>query len=103
MKNPLQELVNLRVTQARIVHDYLQVVLGGVAGLRIFNDYTMSGGKQPTELLNLVLLDASQNASEIVLRFENGITINVGLLPEAYHGPEAMVLNREGQPIVVWN
>jgi hypothetical protein len=102
VKNPLQELVGQRVVQSRIVHDYLQLILDD-AGLRINNGYTISAGKEPGELQNLVLQDASQNASQVVLTFEDGITVTVSLLPEAYHGPEAMVLNREGQPTVVWN
>ncbi len=103
MKTPLKELVGLRVTKAAVVHDYLQIILGEVAGLRVFNDYTISGGKDIAGLCNLALLNALQSESQIVLTFEHGITVNVSLLPEAYHGPEAMVLNREGHPIVVWN
>ena len=103
MKNPLKELVGLRVTQARIIHDYIQIIFGEIAGLRVFNDYTISGEKAIAELCNLVLLDASQSESQVAMTFEHGITVNVSLLPEAYHGPEAMVLNRTGQPIVVWN
>jgi len=49
------------------------------------------------------LLNASQDPSQVVLSFESGITLIVSLLPEAYHGPEAMVLNKEGEPIFVWN
>jgi hypothetical protein len=103
MENPLQELVRLRVTKAEVVQEYLHLTFGGIAGLSIANDHTISGEKDIAGLCNLVLLDASQSESQVVLTFEHGITVNVCLLPEAYHGPEAMVLNRTGQPIVVWN
>jgi hypothetical protein len=103
MKNPLQELVGLRVTKAEVVQDYVQLIFGEAAGLTIANDYLISGKKDIAALGNLVLLDASQSESQVVLTFEHEIIVNVSLLPEAYHGPEAMVLNRTGQPIVVWN
>ena len=93
----------MRVTQARIVHEHLQLIFDETAGLRIFNDYTVSGVKEVGELRNLALLNASQDPSQVVLSFESGITLIVSLLPEAYHGPEAMVLNKEGEPIFVWN
>ncbi len=86
-----------------MVHDYVQIILGEKAGLTINNDFTISGAKAIAELQNLLLVSASQNESQVALAFENGITLNISLLPEAYHGPEAMVLTREGQPVVVWN
>src|SRR4051812_1325007 len=103
MMNPLQELVGLRVVKVEVVYDYFHLTFGEIAGLRIFNDYSISGEKDIAGLSNLILLSASQSESQVVLTFENGITLSVSLLPEAYHGPEAMVLNRTGQPIVVWN
>jgi len=86
-----------------MVHDYAQIIFGEGAGLTINNDFTISGAKTVVELQNLSLLSASQNESQVALVFENGITLYVSLVPEAYHGPEAMVLTREGQPVVVWN
>jgi hypothetical protein len=103
MKNPLQELIGLRVTKVQVVHDYVRILFGEVAGLRIFNDFMVSGTKDTAELTNLVLSHASQNAGQIVLTFEGGTTLSISLLPEAYQGPEAMVLNVEGKPPIVWN
>jgi hypothetical protein len=103
MKNPLQELIGLRVTKAEVVQEYLHLSFGDQVALSAANDYTVNGTKDLAQLHNLALLDASQDASQITLVFENAITLNVSLLPEAYHGPEAVVLTRVGKPIVVWN
>ena len=103
MKNPLEELVGLRVTKAEIVHDYLQVILGERAGIRICNDYRLSGQTQPSTLTGLVLTGVYQNDSQVVISFEGDVKMVISLLPEAYKGPEAIILNREGLPTVVWN
>jgi len=103
MSKPLQQLVGQRVTKSGVVHDYAQVIFGNVAGLTINNDYTVTGGKNLAELEGLKVAGVSQNADEVVLTFEDGTALNVNLRPDAYRSPEAMVLHREGQPIVVWN
>jgi len=103
MKNPLQELIGLHVTNAEVVQEYLHLGFGDQVALSVANDYTLNGAKNLAQLSGFALLDASQNESQVALMFENGITLNISLLPEAYHGPEALVLTREGQPVVVWN
>ncbi len=102
MSNPLEQLVGQRVTMSGTVQDYAQVIFEN-AGLTIYNDYTVSGSKNLAELRGLVLASVSENSEEVVLKFEDGTAINVDLRSDAYHCPEAMVLHREGQPIVVWN
>jgi hypothetical protein len=103
MKNPLEEIVGLRISKAEIVHDYLQLIFGEVACMTICNDYRLSGLTQPNSLTGLVLTDVYQNDNQVVMSFEGDVKMEISLLPEAYKGPEAMVLNREGLPTVVWN
>ena len=103
MSNPLEQLVGQRVTKSGIVHDHAQVIFGSAAILTINNDYTITDTKNPAELEGLTLTGVSQNAEEVVLTFADGTALDVNLRPDAYHGPEAMTLHRQGQPIVVWN
>jgi hypothetical protein len=104
MKNSLEELIGLRVAKAELVHDYLHLVVGESAGIRVFNDYVLTGpSKLPSVLIGLMLTQVHQDESEVVLSFEGDIKLVISLLPEAYKGPEAIVLNRDGAPPVVWN
>ena len=103
MSNPLEQLIGQRVIALGIVHDYTQVTFGNAATLTINNEFTITDDKSLTELTGLALTGASQSADEVVLTFQDGTTLNVNLKPDAYRGPEAMVLHQEGQPIVVWN
>jgi hypothetical protein len=63
----------------------------------------VSGNRTLGQLSGLFLTSVTENEEEAVLEFEDGTAIKVDLRSEAYHCPEAMVLHREGQPIVVWN
>ena len=90
------------MTMSGIVQDYAQVIFEN-AGLTIYNDYTVSGNRSLGQLSGLFLTSVTENEEEAVLEFEDGTAIKVDLRSEAYHCPEAMVLHREGQPIVVWN
>jgi len=103
MNNPLEQLIGQRVTKSGTVHDYAQVIFGNTSILTINNVYTVKGTRNLLELTGLALAGASENTDEVVLTFEDGTSINVNLLPEAYRGPEAMVLHRDGHPIVVWD
>ena len=103
MKNPLQLLVGLKVTNATVVHDYAQICFEGNTYLTINNDYIISECKTLADLTEQTLLDTFQSKSEVMLKFENGIAVSISLLPQAYHGPEALVLHRKDEPIVVWN
>jgi hypothetical protein len=103
MRNPLEQLVGQCVTESWIVHDYAQLRFGNAGILTIINDYTVDGDKTLSELDGLVLASAAQDTEQVVLTFDNGTTLRVSLNPNAYHGPEAIVLHREGQPTVVWN
>ena len=103
MSNPLEQLIGQRVTKSIIGHDYAQVAFGASTILTITNAHTITGGKTLAELEGLALAGVFQDADEVVLTFEDGTTLNVNLRPDAYRGPEAMVLHRKGQAIVVWN
>ena len=70
MSDPLEDLIGLRVAKSRTVHGYAQVIFGDVAGLRIFNDYTVSDDKPVVQLTGLALVSVSENADEVVLTFE---------------------------------
>jgi hypothetical protein len=81
----------------------LQLIFGELAGIRVMNDYSLTGVREISNLTGLELTHVHQDNSKVVLSFEGDVKMVISLLPDAYKGPEAIVLNREGLPTVVWN
>ena len=100
----LQCLVGEAVTDAVRVHDYVQLAFGTVAGLSIYNDFeVMPEHSRIEELVGLTIAAVTSNEDEAVMLFERGLSLRVNLRASAFHGPEAMQLNRPGHSTFVWN
>lgn len=98
----LQSLIGLTVSVLEEVHDYLQIVFSDGTTLSIFNNCLFDGdtvlGFEGKQVKSVEETDVS-----VLIVFEDGESISVGLTNDDYNGPEAMVLSREGVPPVVWN
>jgi len=96
--------VGLTVTQAELVHDYVQIAFGELAALSVYNSFSLT----PEEMYFDDLLGASttsiiETESSITLSFSNHQRLVVDLSPQAYYGPESMLLNYKGFPTIIWN
>ena len=103
MDNPFAQLFGRHVKKAEIAGDWLQITFEDGTVLTVINDYTISGVKKPAALRGFALATVIQDPEDIVLVFEDDVLVRVSLAYEAYHGPEAMVMNREGETVAVWN
>lgn len=103
MTSPLRNLIGWRVAKTVSVYDYVQLIMLDGAILTICNEFKVGGGNDFDGLVGRKLIDISETVEEVQFCFEHETSLTVNLRPEAYHGPEAMVLHRKGEPIVVWN
>lgn len=99
----LQEIVGSSVQKAERVFDYYQMVFEHGETINIMNDVTLSGVSKFEEFHEKILVSVLERDSDITFNFVNSISFKISLLPEAYHGPEAITLHRDGKPILVWN
>jgi hypothetical protein len=100
----LQSLKGATVTRADAIHDYTQLAFGDEAELSIYNDWHIA--PEATALLGLVgkvLVSIGISTKSAAFVFSDGTRLTVDLCKAAYHGPEALQLNRRGLPTVIWN
>ncbi len=98
----LQILIGLIIGKIEKVHDYIQVVFSDGTTLSIFNNYAYDGDSVLSIEGNRVS-GVEESANSVVIIFEGGKSLTVGLNDEDYNGAEAMVLRQEGKSPVVWN
>jgi hypothetical protein len=104
MTSPLYVLKGLIVTGVVEIHDYVQLHFGDAVGISIYNDIELSPGTVTlTEFIGKAIDAVAERDAEIEFTFLGGGTIKICMHPEAYRGPEALELNRRGQPPVIWN
>ncbi|MEI7875593.1 MAG: hypothetical protein WCK95_25945 [Alphaproteobacteria bacterium] len=99
-----QTLEGRVVTEAEIVHDYVQLAFGDGIGVSIFNEMLIS--PRPASvgtLVGKIVALVKETESRIEINFADGSRIDIDMRPIAYRGPEALVLHRQGLPTVVWN
>lgn len=102
--SPLTCIEGLIVTEAEEVHDYLQLAFGDQIGLSIYNEVSLTPESMRWEqLVGNTVLSVAEEDSFIELTFLDGVRICIDMRPQAWHGPEALQLNRQGQPTVIWN
>jgi len=97
----LQALVGLIVGKIEDMHDYIQVVFSDGTTLSIFNNYRYDGGSI-SGIEGKTVKSVKELDSSVVISFECGKSLLIGLNDDDYSGPEAMVLRQEGKPLVVW-
>lgn len=104
MESPLLDIEGHCVTNVTLVHDYAQISFGANVGLSIYNEFSVL-----PECLNIFDLDGKfvvavmQSKDRITIFFSENIKIEVDMRSCAYNGPEALQLNRQGEPPVIWN
>jgi len=104
MASPLHFLEGLTVSHASIVHDYVQLSFGEQVGLSIYNEISLDPPSTQFELLvGKMVVKILESEEAIVISFLDGSSLEVDLHPVAYGGPEALQLNRQGEPPVIWN
>jgi len=104
MTSPLQDLVGLTVTEVVEIHDYVQLHLDSAIGISIYNQLEVSPRNVSVFQLVGKRVDAvSEREDAIEIRFVDGSRVTVDMRHQAYRGPEALELNRRGEPPVIWN
>ncbi len=98
----LQILIGLIIGKVEKVHDYIQIVFSDNSTLSVFNNYVYDGGSVlGTEGKTVRSVDESDNS--VIILFESGESLFIGLDDDDYNGPEAMVLSRDGMHQIVWS
>lgn len=98
----LQILIGLIIGKVEEVHDYIQLVFSDGTTLNIFNNYVYDGGS----ILGIEgkeVKSVEESGDGILIAFDDGSSISVGLRGDDYNGPEAMMLRQEGKSPIVWN
>ncbi|RLP55908.1 MAG: hypothetical protein D6160_00410 [Ketobacter sp.] len=98
----LQILIGLIAGKIEKIHDYIQIVFSDRTTLSIYNNYVYDGGSVLGIEGKKVRYVEESDASVIIL-FDTGDSLSIGLADCDYNGPEAMVLRQEGKAPVVWN
>lgn len=98
----LQILIGLVISKIEEVHDYIQIDLSDGTTLSIFSNYVYDGGSA-LSIKDSKIQFVEEFGGGIIILFDNGRSISVGLNHDDYNGPEAMVLRQEGKSPVVWN
>jgi hypothetical protein len=104
MGPPLDSLVGLEITKVAEVHDYVQIQFGDQTSISIYN--RMQIFPQSTkfgELVGKSVISTTEGKEHVELVLTGDNRIRIDMRDEAYRGPEALVLVRNGLPAVVWN
>ncbi|WP_311567543.1 hypothetical protein [Photobacterium arenosum] len=98
----LQILIGLIIGKIEKVHDYVQIVFSDSTTLSIFNNYVYDGGSV-LGIKGKTVRSVEESDRSVIILFESGESLSIGLDDDDYNGPEAMVLRQEGKSPVVWN
>jgi hypothetical protein len=100
----LRQLEGLTVVGATLIHDYAQLAFTHQVGLSIYNEWSIHPETLTFEqLVGKTVTSVKGERDSIVFHFLDDTKLVIDMHPEAYRGPEALQLNREGEPPVVWN
>lgn len=97
-----QALQGLAVTEARTVGDYLRLAFGDRVRLSVFNVFTLMPAGTVGALVGKIVAVIDEAPTSIAIRFLDGDQIVIDMTPAGYRAPEAIMLHRVGQPMVVW-
>ena len=100
--NALQILISLIVSRIEEIHDYIQIVFSDNTTLSIFNNYCYDGGSVH-DIEGKKVKSVEELEEKIAVLFEDGTCMSIGMKDDDYNGPEALVLRREGESLVVWS
>ena len=71
--------------------------------LNISTEFEISDNSNVSTLQGLKVERVQETQNAATLYFSDGRSLRINLREEARAGPEALVLHRPGEPIVVWN
>jgi hypothetical protein len=71
--------------------------------LTISTEFEISDNSNISTLQELKVERVEETENAATLYFSDGRCLRIDLREEAHEGPEALVLHRPGEPIVVWN
>lgn len=92
------------VTEAEVVHDYVQLAFGDEIGISIYNEMEISPFSIRVDaLIGKVVASVLELDNSIKIQFVDETQITIDMHRQAYRGPEALELYRQGLPVVVWN
>ena len=104
MNSPLQEIRGLTITTVKQIRDYVQIHFAETVGISIYTRMAINPSlSEISELTGKTVIEVLERKDEIVLIFLDDLTLKIDMRAEAYHGPEALELNRRGHPPVIWN
>ena len=103
MTSQLDVLVDMIVTDALKVYDYVQLFFEKDISLNIYNALRLFNGEDLRALNGATLLTVEEKPDQLIFYFSNGQRLAMDLCDDAYNGPEALELNIPGQPTVVCN
>jgi hypothetical protein len=104
MTSPLHTIEGLTVTEAEVVHDYVQLAFGDEIGISIYNEMEVSPKSTRFEALaGKTVTAVTEREEAIEIKFLDGTLLTIDMHRQAYRGPEALELNRRGYPPVIWN
>lgn len=98
-----EHLINIVISETLKGDDYFQIVLLDGSVLSIYNSCLFSGVTySDLKGCTLKAIREDEAANVIVLALDKG-TLHVNVCPDAWTGPEAMVLHRPGSSIMIWS
>jgi hypothetical protein len=104
MESQLRALEGLTVTNIVELHGYVQLHFGERVGLSIYNEIEISPESIRVDgLVGKTVTTVTERENAIEIRFLDGTQITIDMHRQAYRGPEALQLNRQGLPPVIWN
>ena len=90
----LQILIGLIIGKIEKLHDYIQIVFSDGTTLSVFNNYVYDGGSV-LGIEGKTVRSIDESDSSVIIIFESGESLSIGLDNDDYNGPEAMVLRKE--------
>ena len=98
--NALQILIGLSISKIEKVQDYIQIIFLDGSILSIFNSYVYDG-KVLKDIEGKSIMSTEESKSFMIIHFNSGHSLSVGLNEDDFNGPEAMTLKQDGKPLVV--
>ena len=92
--NQADQIIGLRVADARLMHDYLQIEFQNGTTLSVFNRHKMQSHKScgAHSFIGTTLLAHYVSQDVASFEFSGEISLSVGMMDSDYLGPEAMTL-----------
>lgn len=98
----LQVLTGLIIEKIEKVQDYIQIIFSDSTTLTVFNDYVIDSGSI-LSIEGKTVKFVEESDSSVIILFESGESLFIGLNDDDYNGPEAIVLRQKRNSPIIWN